>query len=90
MRGKDLEQTVLDTVWQNCNGGDKPTLASKLRDLNIDSLSFIAVIVGIEEALGVEFGEEQLNFYEYNSVGDLAAAARQLTDKRESKERTRA
>lgn len=48
------------------------TLGSKLLDLGIDSLTFIEVIVEIENEFGIEFGEEKLNQKEFESVQEIA------------------
>lgn len=63
MTDMEAENTVRNIVWQNCNGGEMPELDTELKDLNLDSLSFIAVIVGLEEAFGFEFKDEKLNVY---------------------------
>ena len=71
MTDMEAENTVRNIVWQNCNGGKMPELDTELKDLNLDSLSFIAVIVGLEEAFGFEFKDEELNVYGYRTVRDL-------------------
>lgn len=71
MTDMEAENTVRNIVWQNCNGGKMPELDTELKDLNLDSLAFIAVIVGLEEAFGFEFKDEELNVYGYSTVRDL-------------------
>lgn len=67
------EQTVTDIIKiikKNCALDDDVTFDSKFFELSIDSLSFISVIVEIEECFGIDCGDG-LVMSEYETVGDL-------------------
>jgi acyl carrier protein len=50
---------------------EKITLASELKLLSLDSLSFIEVIIEIEDATGVEFDIDELGLFNWETVGDI-------------------
>lgn len=44
---------------------------SAFKDISIDSLSFIELIVAIEDRYGIGFDGDELNIYGYGTVGDF-------------------
>ena len=82
---ENLKTRVLGILRENCAGGELPRAESELSALNLDSLSFIAALVGIEEAFGVEFDAEELNMKDYETAGDLIAAVRRKKRERKAK-----
>jgi acyl carrier protein len=50
---------------------DKITMNSSLESLGINSISFIKLIVAIENELGFEFEYEHLNMKKYLIINDL-------------------
>lgn len=52
--------------------GQELTLDSNLRDLGIDSLDVVDLIMDLEEELGIEFSDEELmSIYTMKDVCDL-------------------
>lgn len=52
------------------------TEESKLRELSLDSLSFVQVVVDIEAEMGIEFEIEELNIDNWEKVGDIIKSIR--------------
>lgn len=52
---------------------EKLTLETNLKDLGIDSISFIKIVVAIETEYEIEFEDEQLDANEFTTLGALAA-----------------
>jgi acyl carrier protein len=47
------------------------TAKSNIKDISLDSLSFIQMIVNLETEFGIEFDDESLNIRDYTSVQDI-------------------
>ena len=45
-----------------------------LNEISLDSLSFIEVLVSLEEEFHIEFEDEELNFYHWIKIGDIVKA----------------
>ena len=64
---RDVEEVISETV-----GGDNITAEQELKtDIGLDSLSLVAVIVGLEEKFGIEFDESDLDPSKIIRVQDL-------------------
>ena len=64
---RNVEQVISETV-----GGDSITAELELKtDIGLDSLSLVAVIVGLEEKFGIEFDESDLDPSKIIRVQDL-------------------
>ena len=64
---RDVEEVISETV-----GGDNITAEQELKtDIGLDSLSLVAVIVGLEEKFGIEFNESDLDPSKIIRVQDL-------------------
>ena len=62
-----VEEVIIDAV-----GGDNVTFEQELKtDIGLDSLSLVAVIVGLEEKFGIEFDESDLDPSKIIRVQDL-------------------
>lgn len=64
---RNVEEVINDAV-----GGDSITAEQELKaDIGLDSLSLVAVIVGLEEKFGIEFDESDLDPNKIIRVQDL-------------------
>ena len=69
---RDVEEVISETV-----GGDNITAEQELKtDIGLDSLSLVAVIVGLEEKFGIEFNESDLDPSKIIRVQDLVELVR--------------
>ena len=69
---RNVEEVIIDAV-----GGDSVTAEQELKtDIGLDSLSLVAVIVGMEEKFGIEFNESDLDPSKIIRVQDLVELVR--------------
>ena len=69
---KRVEEAIIDAV-----GADGITAEQELKtDIGLDSLSLVAVIVGLEEKFGIEFDESDLDPSKIIRVQDLVELVR--------------
>lgn len=67
-----MKETIIEIIGNACALEEKDIiLQTKLKDISIDSLSFIEALVNIEQTFGIEFDEEDLNIYDWDSIEDL-------------------
>lgn len=68
---KKIEEVIIEVV-----GGESITAEQELKtDIGLDSLSLVAVIVGLEEKFGIEFNESDLDPSKIIRVQDLIELA---------------
>lgn len=76
------KRKFLAIIDENTEGGEKSGFGKILGDLNLDSLSFISLIVCLEDEFGVTFKDDELDFYGYDTVDSLyKALSCKLTEK---------
>lgn len=78
-----VKSRFLEIIDENTDGGQKSAFGTELCKLNLDSLSFISVIVCLEDEFGISFEDNELDFYAYDSVDSLYAV---LTEKKSAME----
>lgn len=67
-----MNQRFLTLLREHCALEEKEiTPETPLESLSLDSLSFIALLVGLEEEFGVEFEDEELLLSAWERVGEL-------------------
>ena len=59
-----MREKVCEFIKKHCALEEEVTEESKLRELSLDSLSFVQVVVDIEAEMGIEFEIEELNIDE--------------------------
>ena len=57
---------------------DSITEKSEIKEISLDSLSFIELVVKLEEEYGISFDDEQLNIYDYETVTDIITTVEEL------------
>ena len=50
---------------------DRVTAHDKLNDLGFDSISFIKLVIEMENRFGIEFDDKMLDYTRYNTVAEL-------------------
>ncbi len=68
------DKEVLDLVKAACTDDDKIEGTAKWKDLSIDSLSFVELIVETEDKFGIAFSDEELSIYAWETVNDFVNA----------------
>ena len=70
-----MKTKIIERLRQVCAlEEERVTLKTKLEDLSLDSLSFIELLVLLEEDFRIEFAEEELNIRAWKCVGDIVNA----------------
>lgn len=70
----DIGEKIIRIVRETCALEEAVTAESRLRELSLDSLSFISALVQIEDETEIEFEIEELNMDGWETVGDLIKA----------------
>ena len=67
----DIGEKIIRIVRETCALKEAVTEESRLRELSLDSLSFISALVQIEDEAEIEFEIEELNMDGWETVSDL-------------------
>lgn len=70
----DIGEKIIRIVRETCALEEAVTAESRLKELSLDSLSFISALVQIEDETEIEFEIEELNMDGWETVGDLIKA----------------
>ena len=70
----DIGEKIIRIVREACALEEAVTAESRLRELSLDSLSFISALVQIEDETEIEFEIEELNIDGWETVGNLIKA----------------
>ena len=74
-----MKEKIIELLREACAlEGKRITAKTKLKDLSLDSLSFIEAIVKIEQAFDIEFEIEQANLVYWKTVGDIILKVKEL------------
>ena len=75
-----MKEKIIEIIRNACALEEKDiTLQTKLKDLSLDSLSFIEAIVKIEQTFDIEFEFEQAELSYWESIGDIILKAEELS-----------
>lgn len=67
-----MTEKIIELIKQNCAlEENNVTPETKLKEISLDSLSFISLIVNLEQEFGIEFDDEELNIYEWETVQEI-------------------
>lgn len=75
-------KTILELIRAHTAFDEEIHADTPISSLSLDSLSFINLLVAIEEEYGVEFGDEELTRDRYASAGDLISAVETKTEEK--------
>ena len=78
-----MKERVLEIIRNACAIDEEVTLSSELKLLSLDSLTFVGIVVELEEEFGVEFELDELGIFDWKTVGDIV---KNLEDKVNEKE----
>lgn len=65
---------IIEIIKNQCALEENVTSESLLKELSLDSLSFVSVIAELEDTFGVEFELEELNIEEWERAEDIIKA----------------
>ena len=66
-----MNEKIIEIIKRNCALDDEITIESELKLLSLDSLTFVTILVEIEELYNIEFDIEKLNIKSWDTVIDL-------------------
>lgn len=69
-----MKDRIIEIVQKACALPEDITENTALRSLSLDSLSFVEMLVELENAFGVEFDIDAFDALYNGTVGDVAAA----------------
>ena len=67
-----MRKKMLEIIKKHC--ALEEAVTEKLKDLSLDSLSFVAIIADIETELGIEFEIEELDINVWETAEDVLTA----------------
>lgn len=83
-----MEELLIGLIRKQMTHLTRVDMDSALADLGYESFTFIELVVAIEEALGIEFDDEYLNYRRFDNLRavstyvDTCVASRDKTAKR--------
>lgn len=66
-----MQGKIIDIIKGECALDEEITIDTYISYLSLDSLSFISIIVEIENTFNIEFDIETLDIKTWNTVGDI-------------------
>ena len=69
-----MKETIIEIIKNQCALEENVTPESLLKELSLDSLSFVSVILELEDTFKVEFDLEELNIEEWERAEDIIRA----------------
>jgi acyl carrier protein len=66
-----MSDKIISIIKEFCALKEDITIDTQISDLSLDSLSFISIIVEIENLYNIEFDIETLDIKTWNTVGDI-------------------
>lgn len=75
-----MKEKIISSIRKGCALEEAVSPESELKALSLDSLSFVAVLVAIEEEFQIEFELDELDMGAWNTVADVIKAAEEKAD----------
>ena len=69
-----IKREILMLIKSACADDKQITASDKWEDLSIDSLSFVELVVNIEDRFNVSFIDEELSIHNWKTVNDMICA----------------
>ena len=80
---RKMKKQVIGLIRKHCMIYEKNiTEKTQLKNISLDSLSFIAMLVELESLFKIEFESSEWNLDHWNTVGELINAVREKKCKR--------
>lgn len=67
-----MREKICEILSDACALKETVAPESELKLLSLDSLSFVAAVVAMEETFGIEFEPDELDIAAWKTVGDIA------------------
>lgn len=78
-----MKDRVVEIIRSACAIDEEVTLDSELKLLSLDSLTFVSIVVELEEEFGVEFELDELGVFDWKTVEDIANSVEKKVNEKE-------
>lgn len=78
-----MKDRVVEIIRNACAIDEEVSLDSELKLLSLDSLTFVSIVVELEEEFGIEFELDELGFFDWKTVGDIANNVEEKVNEKE-------
>lgn len=68
----NVEKKLIENIKKITRATHEITLNDSLESLQVNSITFIKIIIALEEEFGIEFEDDKLLVTNFSSVGDIA------------------
>ena len=74
----NIEQKVIENMKIITHATNEITLNDSLESLQVNSITFIKIIIALEEEFGIEFGDDKLLVTAFPLVEDIAIYLKEI------------
>jgi len=78
-----MKDRVVEIIRNACAIDEEVTLDSELKLLSLDSLTFVSIVVELEEEFGIEFELDELGVFDWKTVGDITNSVEEKVNEKE-------
>lgn len=78
-----MKDRVVEIIRNACAIDEEVTLDGELKLLSLDSLTFVSIVVELEEEFGIEFELDELGVFNWKTVGDIANSVEEKVNEKE-------
>lgn len=78
-----MKDRVVEIIRNACAIDEEVTLDCELKLLSLDSLTFVSIVVELEEEFGIEFELDELDVFDWKTVGDIANSVEEKVNEKE-------
>lgn len=78
-----MKDRVIEIIQNACAIDEIVTMESELKLLSLDSLTFVGIVVELEEEFGVEFELDELGVFNWETVGDIVKSVEDKVNEKE-------
>ena len=78
-----MKDRVVEIIRNACAIDEEVTLDSELKLLSLDSLTFVSIVVELEEEFGIEFELDELGVFDWKTVGDITNSVKEKVNEKE-------
>lgn len=78
-----MKDRVVEIIRNACAIDEEVTLDSELKLLSLDSLTFVGIVVELEEEFGIEFELDELGVFDWKTVGDITNSVEEKVNEKE-------
>ncbi len=72
-----MKEKIISIIQAACALEEEINVESELSVLSLDSISFVEIIVKLEEIFGVEFEIDELGIFNWGTVGDIIESVKE-------------